>query len=125
MNTLYAFTVKNNTNKRKPTLQDYEEWIEHAISKGVIICQVAYELDKANRIHLHGVMQSGDNLYKKKLMYNGFHQWICEIEFESDFHGWVKYIEKECQYKVEQEAARQEIQNEYSFIPHNYVYAGN
>lgn len=116
MSVYYAVTVKNNTNKRKPTIQDYEEWIANAINKGMEFRQVAYELDILNRIHLHAVMMGPDKLYKKRLCYKGFHQHIDELPTHDDLLRWSMYISKCDQHIVEQTAAIQEINSGYPFI---------
>jgi len=116
MMTYYAVTIKKTTTKELATIEDYEGWISNAIDKGCEFMQVAYELDKSNKLHCHAVMRGPKNLYKKRLMYKQYHQHIDEIESHEDLIRWVMYIEKCDQRAVEQEAIKQQIQSEYPFI---------
>lgn len=116
MNTYYAVTVKNTYSNKKPTIDDYEMWVVNAINKGMEFKQVSYELDKSNRLHLHAVMLGPPKLFRKRLMFNNYHQMIDEILTHGDLIRWVRYIEKCDQHEVEQVAITQEIQTTYPFI---------
>lgn len=92
--TYYSLTVKCNDKSKHPLVGDYQEWIYNAEDKGVDILSPFYEVDSKDRLHLHAVLLGPKNLYKKKLMYKGYHQKIDEIPSWGDLIAWSDYIQK-------------------------------
>lgn len=115
--TYYAFTVK--CNSKFATKEELEEWIEHAESKGFRVQTYYFELDKKDRLHMHGVALAPPNLYKKRLLYNNYHQRIDMIPSFLDLQKWVDYIEKDYinSYEYEQMLASYHLRHSgYNFI---------
>lgn len=91
----YAFTVKDNTKGKYPMVSDYEQWIQHARGRGFDIQTYFYELDKKDRLHVHGIAIADKRFYKRSLMWKSMHQRIDELPTFLDLQNWSDYIEKD------------------------------
>lgn len=90
----FAFTVKDNTKNKYPTVDDYEEWLSHARQHGVNIECYYYEIDQKDRLHMHGIMTAPKNIYKRQLLYKRMHQRIDEIQDQQGLIRFSDYIQK-------------------------------
>jgi len=89
----YAFTVK--CNSRHALEKDFHDWMENAMKWAFDIQCYYFELDSKDKLHIHGVAIADNGFYKKKLMYNNFHQRIDELPSFLDLERWCKYIQED------------------------------
>ena len=116
MSYYYSVTVKKNSGL--PIREDYENWLYNAMINGLHIDYYLYEIDKKQRLHIHGIATGRKNLYKKRFMLEGYHQKIDKIDSNEDLVRWMRYIEKDYKGDIEmdQRIVSNLIYNSYSFI---------
>lgn len=88
----YAFTVK--VNHFYPGVTDYEQWLEKARSKGFYIDFYTYELDEADKLHMHGVARARSKYYVNGIRPYGWHFQIVPINTIDGMKTWTRYCFK-------------------------------
>lgn len=94
----YAVTIKKTTEwciDYKDDIHDYEEWLRHAASCGLVFEKYCYEIDPKGVLHLHGIVKARANFYKKRLLKKGFHQQIDLLARPEDIVRWMIYMHKD------------------------------
>lgn len=93
----YAITLKWLLLTDTPTQEDYETWMHRASSlyPSISILNSCYELDTANRLHYHALIEGPDRIGYKRLQVKNMHQHIEHLVDDVNVIRWDKYIDEE------------------------------
>lgn len=99
----YAFTVKGSSRARPAEHEDYVKWVDNAREQGFNVMDWIFERDQKERLHIHGIASAPTNFYKKRVMFNAFHQKIDKLPTQMDASKWFRYMMKDQHVLVKQE----------------------
>jgi len=84
----YAFTIIDN---RRNSLR-YEQFFDRLREAHCTIYDKAGELNKAGKLHYHGIVGIPKDVYRKGLCPSGFHMCLKSLH---DREGWEQYFKKD------------------------------
>jgi len=93
-----AFTYKK-LGSEEPDERYYDDIIYKIQEiEGVEVHDYVFEKDSLGRLHIHGYLECYKRLFRKRLVIQGCHCYIKEID---DFGGWLDYINKQRSKAIE------------------------
>ena len=91
----YAYTLRSNC-AGLPTEADYDTFFAKCSKFKIQVEYKISELDKAGRLHYHGIIYIPKGFYRKRLMVQGMSIKLKEV---TNKEGWIAYIHKEVYWK--------------------------
>lgn len=105
IDTYYALTIKQTGSMNYCTKDDLDELLLcHLMTDKrypIVLHTKVFELDKANRLHLHALISSMPKLWLKPR--RGWHIFISPIATQTDKFRWEQYMKKTAYNNYEQE----------------------
>lgn len=103
----YALTIR--ALGKDNTIKAYDPVIEHIKKYVNIQCYIYESNNERDGYHYHGMITASKNLFRKKLMYQGFNVDLKELKEPKDIRIWVWYIYKTIKANDEEECIRNDI----------------
>lgn len=100
----FAFTVKSLGTIHLTELEYEKDIFDRWRKRGVEIEYCIPENDSTGKLHYHGIIYLEKGFYRRRLLCRGYHMKLVEIY---DRAGWLRYIEKDLQYKHFEEQAEE------------------
>lgn len=111
----YGYTVKCNLLKQPTPEAVMDVVLKMATFHRATIKEGYFEYDKADRPHVHGIMEARKGLFLSRFRVQGWSIHIDPLKTQVDHDIWKKYITKDL-FKNQKECIKEIQDSEYPFV---------